>query len=119
MKSQKTGCSALFLLGLALFSCGKLAARNSPVTLTLGSSENAKAIPPLFSGISMETEIIRPAADGSYYFCPKNTRLAAVLKQLGVKHVRIGGNTVDDKTKTPELADIDQLFAFAKMAGVK
>lgn len=54
-------------------------------------------------------------ADGSYYFSPKNTKLIALFKQLGVKHLRIGGNTVDDLTKTPSLYDIDQLFAFAKL----
>lgn len=115
------------LLALASFSCATQpeAPRTAPpteppsVTLTLGDTTQAKAIHPLFSGISMETETVRPAADGTHYFSADNTRLIALFKQLGVKHLRIGGNTVDDKTKTPGLADIDALFAFAKRAGVK
>jgi hypothetical protein len=89
------------------------------VTITLGSISEAKPINTLFSGISMETEAVRPSENGSYYFSAKNTKLAALFRQLGVKHLRIGGNTVDDLTKTPTLADIDQFFAFAKLAKVK
>ena len=90
-----------------------------PVILTLGSTTGAKPISPLFSGISMETEAVLPHEDGSYFFSAKNEKLAALFRELGVKHLRLGGNTVDDMTKTPGLADIDELFAFAKRAGVK
>ncbi|MEO7313332.1 MAG: hypothetical protein ABIX01_23310 [Chitinophagaceae bacterium] len=89
------------------------------ITLTLADVEKAKLISPLFAGISMETEAVLPKADGSYYFSSKNKALIALFRQLGVHHLRIGGNTVDDKTPTPGLADIDQLFGFARAAGVK
>jgi len=109
----------LLLLALALLPSATMRADEAPVILTLGSVEGARPISPLFSGISMETELVLPSADGSYYLSPKNFRLVALFKQLGVRHLRIGGNTVDDNTKTPELADIDELFAFAKAAGLK
>ena len=39
---------------------------------------------------------------------------------LGIKHLRIGGNTSDRNVKQmPGEADIDSVFAFAKAAGVK
>ena len=105
--------AALFL------SAGTLVAQNAPVTLTLGSDKDAKPVSPLFAGLSMETEKILPEPDGSHYFSPKNAALVSTFKQLGLRHLRIGGNTVDDDLTPPSEADIDELFAFAKAAGVK
>lgn len=114
--------SALFLAALPL-ATGAFAAPSgapvAPVVLTLGAEAEARPVSPLFAGISMETETILPAADGSHFFSPKNAKLIALFRRLGVRHLRIGGNTVDDKTKAPALADIDELFAFAKAAGLK
>ena len=56
-----------------------------------------------------------------YYFRLLITpALIAMFKTLGLKNLRIGGNTVDNlKVPIPTTADIDHLFGFAKAAGVK
>ena len=55
-----------------------------------------------------------------HYFSPENKPLVAVFKTIGVKSLRIGGNSVDRaETGVPSEADIDSLFAFAKAAGCK
>ena len=44
----------------------------------------------------------------------------SLFQTLGIRSLRIGGNTGDrDAKKLPGQADIDNLFAFARAAGVK
>ncbi len=91
-------------------------------TVRLDPERAGRAVSPLFAGLSMETEVVSrhsPANKGSLYFSAANKDLVAAFRQIGVKHLRLGGNTVDDKTKAPSLEDIDELFAFARAAGVK
>jgi hypothetical protein len=46
--------------------------------------------------------------------------LISLFKTIGVRSLRIGGNTADRPgVKVPETKDIDQVFAFAHAAGVK
>jgi hypothetical protein len=46
--------------------------------------------------------------------------LIQIFRTLGIKSLRVGGNTADRVTvKVPGQPDIDSLFAFAKAAGVK
>ncbi len=73
-----------------------------------------------FAGLSYETKREMPDEAGKYYFSDDNTALAAMFRTLGIKNLRIGGNTVDSpKVSIPGDADIDQLFAFAKAADAK
>ncbi len=77
-------------------------------------------IPSDFSGLSLETQILLPNGDGIHYFRPDNQRLIALFKTLGIRHLRIGGNTADNPAiQIPTDADIDSLFAFVHAAGVK
>lgn len=109
-------------LSLSLAALGLAAARaaDAPVTVTLDPASAATMpVSPDFIGLSFETQRIEPQ-DGKYYFSPDNAPLIAMFKTLGIKSLRIGGNTVDNlKVPIPELADIDSLFGFAKAAGVK
>ena len=58
--------------------------------------------------------------DGIRYFRPDNLPLINLFHTLGIKNLRIGGNTSDRDAKLlPNEADLDSLFAFAKTAGVK
>ncbi len=58
--------------------------------------------------------------NGSHFFSSTNKPLIAIFKTLGVRSLRVGGNTADRPTlPTPSKADVDNLFAFAKAADVK
>lgn len=78
-------------------------------------------IPSDFLGLSFETADTLPKADGSYpYFRADNTALVNLFKTIGVKSLRIGGNTADRPgVAVPDERDIDELFSFAKAADVK
>src|ERR1700677_1907737 len=91
-----------------------------PVTVTVDPSKPTFKIADDYAGLSYETQRTEPAADGYYYFRPDNTALINMFKTLGLKNLRIGGNTADTaKVPSPTTADIDKLFGFAKAAGVK
>ncbi len=90
------------------------------VTVTVDSSHPAPALPDDYAGLSYETKREMPDEAGKYYFSGNNTALATMFRTLGIKNLRIGGNTVDSpKVAIPGNADIDQLFAFAKAADAK
>jgi hypothetical protein len=92
----------------------------SPITLTIGPPMDAPAIASDFIGLSFETQILLSGAHGQCLFNGTNKPLIALFKTLGVKSLRIGGNTADlPKVRIPSPPEIDSLFAFAQAAGVK
>jgi hypothetical protein len=107
--------SALLVFGLALQTNAE-----PLVTITLDTQHPRPAIPSSFEGLSFESALLLPAANGVHYFRPDNQPLITLFHTLGIKSLRIGGNTADrDATKLPDDADLDSLFAFAKAAHVK
>jgi len=77
------------------------------------------AIPSDFMGVSYDTSHVLPEND-KYYFTDQNKPLIAMFQTLGLRSLRVGGNSVDKPdVKIPGPPDIDQLFAFAKAANVQ
>jgi hypothetical protein len=92
----------------------------SPVTIQLTPEKIGAAIAPDFVGLSFEMQYVLASTNGYHFFSPKNQALIAMFNTLGIKNLRVGGNTADRPTiPTPRKADVDNLFAFAKMADVK
>jgi hypothetical protein len=112
-----TGCS----LVVAMMSIAGAARAESPITVTIDPAAASKEpIAPEFIGVSYETQMVLPDSQGRYYFTPDNKNLVAMFRTLGIKSLRVGGNTADRPTvNIPAPADLDQLFAFAKAADVK
>jgi hypothetical protein len=102
------------------FSTATLRAQ-SPVALQVDIAHPGRAIPPDFCGLSYEIIMVLPQeATRKHYFNPDNGPLISTFKTLGVKHLRVGGNTAERPTVAiPGPADIDGLFGFAQAAGVK
>jgi len=91
-----------------------------PVTVTLDPASPGFKIPDDYAGLSYETKREMPDSEGKYYFGPQNAPLIKMFQTLGIKNLRIGGNTVDSpKVSIPVQADIDSLFQFAKAADTK
>lgn len=104
--------SAAFGL-FALVGGSGMGAAAAPVRLTLEAAPAAAAIPDEFSGLSFEISRVLPEK-GWRYFSPKNEALVGLFRTLGVRSVRIGGNTTDEaQVGIPDAADLDDLFAFA------
>ncbi len=77
-------------------------------------------ISPDFSGLSFEMKTLLPGRNGKHFFRPSNVDLIQLFKTLGIRCLRVGGNTADlASVAIPDDADIDSLFGFAKAAHVK
>jgi hypothetical protein len=110
-----------FLASVVILALSILpAAFSSPVTLTISGPPGSAVIPADFSGLSFETALLLPDANGQHIFSRTNKPLLALFRTLGVHSLRLGGNTADlPKFAIPSRSDIDDLFAFAKAARVK
>lgn len=109
----------VFIIGI-LFAASHLQAADSPVVISVDAKMPGQAIAPDFTGLSFEVSVLRPAENGVRYFRPDNQPLIQLFHTLGIKSLRIGGNSSDRDAKVlPSNADIDSLFAFARAAGVK
>lgn len=89
------------------------------INISVDTSTKLAPIDDQFSGLSYETRAVL-SQDGIHYFRPDNLPLVTLFKTLGIKNLRIGGNTVDDpEVPIPQRSDIDSLFAFAKVADIQ
>jgi len=92
----------------------------SSITVSLQPGAAGPEIPADFAGLSFEMKHVLPDANGRHTFQPSNTALSATLHCLGVRNLRIGGNTTDTPSvPIPTHADLDDLFGFVAAAGVK
>jgi hypothetical protein len=90
------------------------------VTVSVDTKHPGAAISPDFTGLSFELTQLMPGPDGLRYFRPDNTRLIDLFRTLGIRNLRVGGNTADRNwRRPPDQADIDSLFGFAKAADLK
>jgi hypothetical protein len=107
------------VLGASCLLCGPARAQ-APVIATLDPKAPGATLPADFSGLSFESEKLLPDASGARCFSPTNRALVTLFQTLGIKSLRVGGNTADRAAvKVPGPPDIDSLFAFAETAGVK
>lgn len=122
---------AMFLILASLCMPGPAIAQ-SAVSVTVDQSTTGQMVSPDFQGFSYETLLIFPDSSGNFLFSGTNTPLINMFKTLGIKSLRIGGNSADNVNDnngqlpadpTCEAADkcpiIDSLYAFAQAAGIK
>ncbi|HTV42807.1 MAG TPA: glycosyl hydrolase family 79 C-terminal domain-containing protein [Candidatus Sulfotelmatobacter sp.] len=94
----------------------------SPVALTINTQAPGPTVPPDFGVFSFETDNLeytnKKRHSTGYFFNVTNTQLLTLFQNVGVKSLRIGGDSVDG-TYIPSTNDIDSYFAFARVANVK
>jgi len=97
-----------------------IAAPPVPVRVAMQADATGPLIPSDFSGLSFETQLVLADAQGHHFFSPDNKRLISLFRTLGIKSLRIGGNTTDNPAiAVPRSPDLDQLFAFARAVPAK
>src|SRR5690348_16622838 len=111
------------LSGLICAACllTRAAHAQSGVVLTITNSPGY-AIPADFSGLSFGAVAELPGHGGvsGYLFSPTNTQIITLFRNSGLHHLRLGGSTVDGTNIAfPDHEAIDNVFGFAKAAGVK
>jgi hypothetical protein len=94
----------------------------SPVTLAINTRSHGQAIPADFAGVGFETWAELPDRNGvsGRLFSPTNTQLITLFTNSGIRNLRLGGGTVDGlHAEIPSHADIDSVFGFARVTGIK
>jgi len=95
------------------------------ITITIDDEHPGPAVPGDFAGLSFERGPLNPGHAGvaGYLFSPENDSLVTLFRNLGLGSLRVGGGTVDQQipagTGSDGFTGIDNLFAFAAVAGVK
>jgi len=91
-----------------------------PVMVSVETKNPGAEISSEALGLSYETSLLLPGTNGVRYFRSDNQPLVRMFRTLGIKSLRLGGNSVDAARWTvPGEADIRSLFQFAQAAGVK
>ena len=90
------------------------------VTVEPQGNAPAAAIPDDFVGLSFGMRNVIPDKAGGHFFSATNAPLITIFRNLGLRHLRVGGTSVEwpPHTAIPNEADIDSLFAFARAAGL-
>ena len=90
------------------------------VRIVVDNQVKGPAVPSNYVGLSYEIAMLKPNAQGKHYFSKDNLPLVRLYHALGIKSLRLGGNSVDVKGGyTPTAEDLDELFGFARVAGIK
>jgi len=96
-----------------------------PVTITIDAAHPGPVVPDDFAGLSFERGPLTPGNAGvaGDLFSPGNNSLITLFRNLGLGSLRIGGGSVDQLAPAGTGSDgytgIDDLFAFAAVAGVQ
>ena len=95
--------------------------RPAPMTIAVDAESPGDAIPDDFIGLSREPGSVRKDNAGmkGYFFSGDNTQSLRIFELLGIRHLRIGGGSVDSNRVAPTDEEIDRLFSFAAESGVK
>jgi hypothetical protein len=119
-RTWRVVCSWCILAGVGL--------AQAPVTLKIDTASRQFRVPDDFAGLGFETRsaVANSYHVAGYFFSAGNAQLIALFRNMGLGNIRVGGGTVDGSgtdehcaTPTPSFEDIDNLFAFARAAGVK
>jgi hypothetical protein len=103
-------------------SAGPAAAH--PVTIRIDAESAGPVVPDDFAGLGFERGPLNPGNAGvtGYLFSPENDSLVTLFRNLAMHNLRLGGGSVDNMFPAGADGDftgIDNLFAFARVAGVK
>ena len=108
--------ATLGILCLATYYCQA----KPSVTVILETQKPGREIASDFVGLSFEMQRVLADTNGWHFFSAENTNLIATFQTLGIKNLRVGGNTADrPSVPVPSESDVDNLFAFARAANVK
>ena len=109
-----------FLVGAFLAGVTQVALLAEPVEVLVETGKPRAEISRDALGLSYETSLMLPDTNGVRYFRPDNRPLVRMFQTLGIKSLRIGGNSVDAaRIPVPGEQDIRSFFEFARAARVK
>jgi fibronectin-binding autotransporter adhesin len=107
-------------LVVMLLCAGRIGAQTTTASLTLAINTTQAAAAPIpgdFSGLSFEMgSVIYDSANQGWYLSGTNANMVALMKTLGVKSVRVGGNSAETGNIATN-ADEDAVLDFCHAIG--
>jgi hypothetical protein len=78
-------------------------------------------IPKDFGGLRGGMRALLGRGEDTRFFSPSNAALITLFQNIGIKHLRVGGTSVEapPTTPIPDKDDIDNFFGFVQAAGVQ
>jgi hypothetical protein len=127
LSSSSLNFRAVILSAAAALAAASAGAASAPVRVVASIPAQEAEIPADFVGMSWETRTLTrsrdlsAAAAGRRIFQPSDRELLTLFRNLGVRHLRVGGGSVDwpATSPIPNREGIDDLFAFVRAAGVR
>ncbi|SEF71760.1 hypothetical protein SAMN05421819_0929 [Bryocella elongata] len=108
-------CGGTPMAAAILFTLPLLAQSQASVSITLDSTQLRRTIPNDFLGLSFEMSSIMAANNnGAYWMSGASTPLSTMLSKIGVKNIRIGGNS-SERTPYATTTDAANVDAFANL----
>ncbi len=128
---NRTWLGAIPFVVFVLLCASGVARAQSSVGVTVQQTSPGPAISPDFEGFSVEMLLAFPDTSGNYLFSGTNTALIGMFKSLGIKSLRMGGNSADNAADNNGQLPIDatcaaanscpvadNVYAFAQAAGL-
>lgn len=104
----------------ALAASSPLFSATPRVDVQVGAPLQRGVIPGDFIGLSFEIMHLHPEKSGRYMFSPESRDVIALFKAAGIKNMRFGGGSMENKNyRAPTLDEIDKMFAFAEAIDAK
>lgn len=93
----------------------------SLVQISVDTRSGGFAIPSDFVGLSFEMSSMKKNNAGirGYLFDSTDSQCVHLFRELGIRSLRMGGNSADYSAYKPSHSDIDALFGFAKASGAR
>src|SRR5262245_6504818 len=111
-RSVRKGWSWNLGAALSLLLVAQMASAGT-ATLAIDTQKPGSEISHDAIGLSYETSLMLPNTNGVRYFRPNNKPLVQMFQTLGIKSLRIGGNSVDaEMILIPGEKDIRSFFEF-------
>jgi hypothetical protein len=111
-------CKAVALAVLCMQGVGFAQAADVAVSVSLSPQSPGITIPSDFLGISYEGRILLPDSSGGHFLTKSNAPLLTMFKTLGIKSIRVGGNSSELPDVNPTDNDRLGLFNFARAANI-
>src|SRR5580700_8747853 len=91
------------------------------VTVTIHGDSQSAPIPDDFVGLSFGMKALLPDGDGNHFLSGTNQPLVQLFENLGIRHLRLGGTSVESPPQTPipNHADIDSVFSLVQAAHIR
>ncbi len=88
-----------------------------PVTVVVDAHLAGPLISSNFAGLRHEMSLVLPGENGKYFFSRENKPLVQMFRTLGIRNLRVRGNTTGGSDPLPSAMPLKERWAIRNLAG--